>query len=103
MNTERLEELDNTIAENLTTMGGLREHAEHFAKLTVEKMVDQGTAIELTDDEERMLKAYRGFRQRNASGVFSWAMEDTKLAFVVPEAPNLIIDPRDMSEDKCHV
>ncbi len=87
-------EIEGSLREQL---GTLREHAEHFAVQAVDEMVDKGTAIELSDDEERMLRAYRAFRQRNSSGVFSWQMpEDKSLITELPE-PALLRDPREIS------
>lgn len=97
MNSERMEKAIGDIAAKLEQQGGLREHAKYLANQTMADMVDKQEAFELTEDEERMLKAYRKYRERNATGVFAWKVEQD-LSLVVPESPSLIVDPRDVSE-----
>jgi hypothetical protein len=98
MNPEAMESLRGEIEGKLRDqLDTLREHAEHFAVEAVDEMIDKGTAIELTEDEERMLQAYRVFRQRNSEGVFSWQMPvDKSLITELPE-PALLRDPREVS------
>jgi hypothetical protein len=76
----------------------LQEHAEHFACDAMERMVEQGDAIELTDDEGRLLKSYRQFVTRSKPGaVFSWRSLDDSAKIVTPEDPSFIVDPCDVS------
>ena len=77
-------------------IGALTEHAEHFIAKQVEVMKERGDAVELGEDELRLLKAYRGFKARNpANAVFSWRTPDEP-GIVLPEAPSLIVDPREV-------
>ena len=97
MNSDKFQELGDLIQGRLMQQAGLHsEAAEFFAKDAVDQMVEKGSAIELSDDEERMLAAYRRFREKHASGIFSWVMEETP-GLVLPETPSLIVDPRDVS------
>lgn len=95
MNRDGIERLTEDVAHG---MAGLlhSEAAELFADQAVSQMVDDGMAIELTDDEERLLKAYRQFRCSNNGGVFKWRVESER-QLIVPTTPVLIQDPRDMS------
>ena len=58
---------------------------------------------QLTEDESRMLAAYRRFKTRNLDGIFSWRFSDfdrrneDQHIFLVPDTPSLLHDPRDVS------
>jgi len=98
MTPEKLGCLESGIADRLKEqLGTLQEHAEHFAHRQVEKMIEEEQAIQLTEDEERLLKSYRAFVSRSIPGaVFSWkSPEEAKL--VIPETRALLRDPREMS------
>lgn len=97
MHSEKINELRSELCELLEDRGTMGEVAEHFAAQQVEKMVEDGDAIELSEDEIRMLKEYRRYRETNASGVFSWQFSDEQPTFVVPDEPSLLIDPRNVS------
>lgn len=72
----------------------LREKAEHVIAEQVEAMKERGEAVELGEDELRLLKAYRAFKCRSRPGSrFSWTTPD-EAGIVIPESPCLIIDPR---------
>ena len=74
----------------------LKEHAEHAAFQAVNKLVEDGRAVELSDDEMDMIKAYRRFVARSRPGKrFKWTTP-TEPSLVIPEAPSLIIDPREV-------
>lgn len=74
VNTEKFQELESESSENLATkFKAMQEHAEHIIREKTQQMISDGRAFELSEDEERMLKAYRGFKNRSAPGsVFSW-------------------------------
>lgn len=100
MNVDKLDHVQNDAADSLASkFEAMKEHAEHFIHRKMEGMVDEGEAFALTDDEERLLTAYRGFKSRSMPGaVFSWTTPTDSAEIVVPATPSLIHDPRDVSQ-----
>lgn len=77
-------------------LGAMREHAEHFIAKQVEAMKESGQAVELGDDELRLLKAYRAFKARSAPGtVFAWTTPNDGGIVLPPDLPSLLVDPRE--------
>lgn len=75
------------------------EVAEHFVNQQVTKKVEEGSIIELTEDEERLLRSYRSFKKKNKDGsVFKWRTPETEgIVLVESESEtNLIVDPREV-------
>lgn len=97
MQSEKFDDLRESISEDMKAhLGTLREHAEHFAAQQVERMLTEGSALELSEDEERMLRAYRSFCSRSAPcSIFSWRSPDNQ-QLVLPSAPSLLVDPREV-------
>ena len=98
MESEKVDKLKSRVMDDMREkLMSLREHAEHFAHQQVEKMVATEEVLELSEDEERLLRAYRAFTARNASGVFSWTMPEDKRIVTEPPNVSLIRDPREAS------
>ena len=99
MNSEKMEHLKSGIFDRFREeLGTLREHAEHFASQQVESMIERGDAIELSDDEIDMVKAYRRFDARSAPGsMFQWRTSP-KESIVIPDEPSLLVHPREVVE-----
>jgi len=95
MESEKFPELIQAAGGSLAEkMNLMREKAEHFIAEHVEVMKEQGKAVELGEDELRLLTAYRAFKNRSPSGaVFSWKIP-TPEGIVIPTEPCLIQDPR---------
>lgn len=99
MNIEKFDEVRSKVADELREkLGTLKEHAEHFAHQQLDEMVEKEDAYALTEDEERMLKAYRRFlaRANPNQKVFKWKIPKEQ-GIVVPPEPSLIQDPSDLS------
>ena len=80
-------------------VGGFRKETPYeAADRILAEMKEEGTIAEIDEDEDRLLKAYRQFKGRNAKGVFSWQHEGDPKAITAIETPSLIRDPRDKSE-----
>ena len=99
MNTEKFPELESAASENLASkFQAMKEHAEHIIHEQARQMIAEEKAFELSEDEERMLKAYRAFKNRMTPGaVFSWESPAVENCIVIPESPSLIIDPREVT------
>lgn len=99
MNTEKFAELESKASESLVSrMQALREQADQVIHEQVETMKASGAALELSDDEERMLRAYKAFVRRTKPGaVFSWKTPVVPAAIVTPDDVSIILDPQDVS------
>lgn len=97
MEADKFERLvENAGGELAAKFDMLREKAECFVHKQVEEMKQRGEAVELGEDELRLLKAYRAFKARSQPGaVFSWSTP-VDSAIVVPSEPCLIVDPREV-------
>ena len=97
MQAEKFDDLVENAGESLASRFGLlREKAEHMIAEQVEVMKEQGKAYELSDDEIRLLKAYRRFVARAAAGqVFSWYVPH-EVGIVLPPDVSIIVDPREV-------
>lgn len=93
MNDCRLSAINDLLKTRGPTM---REESELFVSEAMQKKVDDGDAIELSDDELRMVMAYRTFLNGNPSkSVFKWRVEfDNEKLFVPAETTSLLVDPR---------
>ena len=61
-------------------------------------MKASGEAMEWSADEERLLRAYRGFVTRTKPGtVFSWESPKATSQIVTPADVSIIRDPSDVS------
>jgi hypothetical protein len=59
------------------------------------KMVEEDKAIILSEDEERLLKAYRQFVAASMPGsTFAWITPEDDTKIMLPETPSIIQDPR---------
>lgn len=80
--------------------GLVKEKAEHLIDLEVQQRIEAGMAFKLSDDEERLLLAYRRFVARSRPGmVFSWQTpndDPSGVTLVLPSEPALIHDPREV-------
>ena len=99
MNSEKFPTLERRATDSMTEkLNTLREHAEHFVAQQVEAMKASGEAMELSSDEERLLRAYRGFVTRSKPGaVFSWESSKAGPQIVTPADVSIIRDPSDVS------
>lgn len=97
MHSDESKLIQSDIAKSLEGLGGLREHAEHFANQAIAKKIDTGEVLELTEDEIRMIKAYRQFVARNQPRKrFKW-LTSNEQGIVIPPDPAFLQDPRDVS------
>lgn len=98
MNSDKFPQLQDRAASSLVDkFAAMKEHAEHVIAEKVEQMKANGEAHELTDDEERMLLAYKAFNARSKPGsVFSWRTPKTA-GIVLPTTTSLIHDPQQVS------
>lgn len=97
MQSDKLHDVERTVADSLMSeLSTLREHAEHFAHQTMDAMVETGDAIELSEDEERLLRSYRQFCEQNTTGVFSW-QKPADEGLIIP-THDMLVDPRDVSK-----
>lgn len=97
MHSDESKLIQSDIAKSLEGLGSLREHAEHFAHQAIAKKLDTGEVLELTEDEIRMIKAYRQFAARNQPGKrFKW-LTSNEQDIVIPPDPAFLQDPRDVS------
>jgi len=62
-----------------------------FIEDEINTLVEEEKAIELTDDEMRMLKAYRS----STKEAFSWRRPEPE-GIVLPVEPTLLVDPREV-------
>ena len=69
----------------------LFESFEHRITEELQKAVDNEDVFELTDDEVRMLKAYRSCTK----DVFKWRNQLEKI--IIPKEPTLLVDANDIS------
>ena|SRR3990167_9845135 len=73
----------------------LREKAEFLIAEEFEVAKERGDAVELGEDELRLLKAYRSFKARSPSNsVFLWRTP-VEWSFAVPVEFSLLVDPRE--------
>lgn len=64
----------------------------------IEAMRAEDKILALTEEEERMLRAFRGFKARTKpGGVFKWQTRKGDTVVAAPETA-LIADPQDVSE-----
>ena len=98
MQMERFNEMKLSAVEQLAKdTSCLREHAEQVVMEKTQDLIDKGQAYELSDDEERMLIAYRKFIATSKPGaIFSWE-STSEVVIVLPPAAALLLDPRDVS------
>lgn len=106
MNKPTLDELRQTSSSNLEEI--FRQQSELKAleadaviRERIEQMKDDGSVLMLSEDEDRMLRAYRSFRLRSKYGdVFKWRCHG-KAETVAGEQieacreTGLIVDPRE--------
>lgn len=99
MNNSRFEEAALKIADSMKERFGThREHAEHFAKQSLDNMVEREEAYKLSDDEERLLRAYRAFVVRSSpDSIFSWKSPKGRKGIVTPPEVSIIRDPQEVS------
>ena len=100
MNQEGFEKLEKSSATTLVDrFAALREQAEQVVAERVEALKATGDAIELSDEEIRMIRAYRRFVSRTKpGGVFSWRSRDaTENKIVTPGDVSIILDPQEVS------
>lgn len=101
MNSEQMKSMRNEIASELRERLQVEQAklvAGELADEVVAGKVERGEAYELTDDEERMLRAYRGFCARSRPGeTFKWRCPEAS-TIVLPAEPSLIVDPREEPE-----
>lgn len=97
MQADQFERLINQEGSHLASqVKMLREKAEHLIAEHVEALKERGEAFELSEDESRLLMAYRAFKSRSPSGaVFSWKTPEEN-GIVLPISPSLIVDPREV-------
>lgn len=99
MNSEKFERLQDSSAQQLAEkFKAMKEHAEHIVNQRIEAMKSTGEAYELSEDEERMIRAYRSFVTRMRPGaIFSWETPRRNLGIVTPADVSIIRDPQDVS------
>jgi hypothetical protein len=83
------ETLDELREDCLGNVSGL--FAETLLRQKLDNLVEEEKAIELTDDEMRMLKAYRS----STKEIFSWRRPKPE-GIVLPTEPTLLVDPREV-------
>lgn len=96
MQQEKIEELQSEATRALHDQFELcKEHVEHFVDQKIQLKVEKQEILELSEDEERMLIAYRQYIYRSMPGsVFSWITPEDDKIIVTPETPSIIQDPR---------
>lgn len=98
MESEKFDRLITSAGRDLSALGPLIEKAEHFIAEQMEAMKERGEAVELSDDELRLVKAYQSFKARSPGGsVFSWQTPPSENEIVLPPIPSLLVDPREVS------
>jgi hypothetical protein len=98
MQAESFRDLTAGVGDSLIRKyAAMKEHAEHIATEQVTAMKESGEAVELSDDELDMLKAYKRFVARSKPGaVFQWRSPETA-GFIVPPSPSFLVDPREVA------
>ena len=85
------------ISNKLEELGTRHLMAKAFADDVIQDRVDTGEVIELTDDEQRLLKAYRSFLCRaQQEDVFKWRPPKQD-GIVIAQDPVLIRDAQDLT------
>lgn len=97
MHSDESKLIQSDIAKSLEGLDILREYAKHFAHRVIAKKIDTGKVLELTEDEIRMIKAYRQFVARSQPGKkFKWLTSNEQNIVIPPDAA-FFQDPRDVS------
>lgn len=102
MNSEKLPELTERSAEGLESLFKremmLQLGAKEAVMREIEAMRSEDKILELTDEEERMLRSFRAFRLRcKPGGVFKWQTRPEAAPLIESESTGLIQDPQDVS------
>ena len=99
-NSYELNRLQADASERFKELSGAHaEIAEHFVEQELTQRVDKGFVLQLSEDEERLLKAYRSFVARSPGGeAFKWHPPKPE-GIVVPAEPSLLVDPREVNID----
>lgn len=91
MNTENLERLADSVHEKFDGFV-----ARKAIEQKIEEMKKDDRVFEMTDEEVRLLKAFRQFKRLRSCGTFSWQILPD-YGIVLPGDGSLIRDPQDVS------
>lgn len=96
MQQEKIEEFQSEVIKSLRERFLLcKEHVEHVVDQKIQLKVEKEEILELSEDEERMLRAYRQFVSCSMPGAtFAWLTPEDNTELVFPETPSIIQDPR---------
>jgi hypothetical protein len=87
--SQRLEELQQAITRKLEAQSVI--HSE------IEAMRREDKILALTEEEERMLRAFRGFKARTKpGGVFKWQTRPDEAVVLAPDTA-MVTDAQDVS------
>jgi len=101
MNVEKFQPLIENAGAELSSITKLfREKAEFLVAEQLEVMKEEGSVLEMSEDEIDLIKAYRRFKERSKPGsVFGWKSPiDSKI--VIPNQVSLLVDPREVEVTK---
>lgn len=105
MQEEKYDELRNRSTDMLEHLFGQeRAIAQQAVRSEMDKMVKSGEALRLSDEEERLLKAFRRFkgRMKKNGEVFKWQTrlstidEALRLVEIAGDEDCLLVDPQEV-------
>lgn len=97
MNEMRYTELEERASASALRDEFLKLEARGRVHAEIERMKDEGKALVLTDEEERMLRSFRRFQCGCKPGaVFKWQTRPVEVVEIITDT-GLIRDPQDIS------